>query len=58
MDGIPGTLAMQMAIKQQNVALSMMKNTAQMQQQIANVLMEGANGISAATRGTTVNISA
>ena len=50
---MPAAIAMQMAMTQQNVALSMIKQTAQMQQQIADVLMATVSG-----RGGNVNISA
>ena len=53
MDMMPAAIAMQMAMTQQNVALSMIKQTAQMQQQIADVLMATVSG-----RGGNVNISA
>ena len=53
MDLLPASIAMQMAMTQQNVALSMMKQTAQTQSKIADILMAAVSG-----RGGNVNISA
>jgi hypothetical protein len=53
MEMLPAQIAMQMAMTQQNVALSMVKKTAEMQQQIADMLLVAASG-----RGGNVNISA
>ena len=53
MDLMPAAIAMQMAMTQQNAALSMIKQTAQMQTQIADILMATVSG-----RGGSVNISA
>lgn len=55
---LPAAIAMQMAITQQRAALSMIKQTAQMQQQIADVVMQGAANAAASGRGGIVNISA
>lgn len=46
-------IAVQMAMTQQKVALSMMKQTAEMQQQIADILMAAVSG-----RGGVVDIAA
>lgn len=46
-------IAVQMAMTQQKVALSMIKQTADMQTQIADVLMASISG-----RGSVVNIAA
>lgn len=53
MDALPPMMAMQMAVTQQNAALSMMKQTAQMQQQIADMLLASASG-----RGGSVDFAA
>lgn len=58
MDLMPAALSAQMAITQQKVALSMMKKTAEAQQQVANILLEGAQAVSASSRGGIVNIAA
>ena len=50
---MPAAIAAQMAITQKNVALSMIKQSADMQSQIADMLMA-----SISSRGGTVNISA
>lgn len=55
---LPAAIAAQMAITQQRVALSMIKQTAQMQQQIADVVLEGAANAAASGRGQIVNIAA
>jgi hypothetical protein len=57
MEMLPAAIAMQMAMTQQNLALSMVKKTADMQQQIASVLMESLS-VSAPSRGGVVNIAA
>lgn len=53
MDAIPAQIAMQMAMVQQKVAFSMIKQSAEMQQQIADILMASVSG-----RGGNINISA
>lgn len=53
MDMLPATIAMQMAMTQQNVALSMIKKTAETQQQIADILMT-----TISSRGNSVNLFA
>ncbi len=53
MDLMPAAIAAQMAMVQQNVALSMLKQTAQTQAQIADILMASVSG-----RGNNVNIAA
>lgn len=58
MDMLPAAIAAQMAITQQNAALSMIKKTAQMQQQVVNMLAESALSVSASGRGGVVNIAA
>lgn len=50
---MPAAIAAQMAIVQKNVALSMIKQTADTQAQIADILMASVSG-----RGGNVNISA
>lgn len=54
MDILPAALSAKMAINQQNVAMSMLKKTAEMQQQAAQILLEGATN---STRGNNVNIT-
>lgn len=53
MEMMPATIAVQMAMTQQNAALSMIKQTAEMQQQVADLLMATVSG-----RGGTVNLTA
>lgn len=53
MEMLPAAIAMQMAMVQQNVSLSMLKQTAQTQQQIADVLMA-----TISSRGQNVNLFA
>jgi hypothetical protein len=53
MDLMPAAIAAQMAMAQQRVALSMIKQTAEMQTQIADILMA-----SVSSRGSVVNIAA
>ncbi len=55
---MPAAIAAQMAMTQQNVALSMIKKSAEMQQQIADVIMEGAQSVPSSSRGGIVNIAA
>lgn len=57
MEALPAQIAMQMAMTQQNVAMSMLKKTAEMQQQIADIVTEGALTAAASARGGKVNIS-
>ncbi len=53
MEAMPAAIAMQMVMVQQNTALSMIKQTAQVQQQVADVLMATISG-----RGQNVNLYA
>jgi len=53
MDMLPAAIGMQMAMVQQNVALSMLKQSAQAQAQIADILMASISG-----RGGNVDLSA
>lgn len=53
MDLMPAAIAAQMAIVQKNVAMSMIKQTADAQAKIADILMA-----SASSRGGNVNIAA
>lgn len=50
---LPAAIAMNMAMVQQNVALSMIKQTAQVQQQIGDMLMA-----TVSNRGANVNLYA
>ena len=58
MDMMPAAIAAQMAMTQQNVALSMIKKSAEMQKQIADVILEGSQAVSASSRGGIVDIAA
>lgn len=55
---LPAGIGAQMALNQQKVALSVIKSTANSQQAIADMVMEGARTAAAnASRGTRVNFS-
>lgn len=56
-DALPSDIAMKMAMTQQNVAMAMIKKSAEMQQQVADIIMEGALTAAASARGGNVNIS-
>lgn len=56
-DLLPASIGAQMAQTQQRVALSMLKQTAQMQQQIANMVQQGADEVSASARGQNVDLA-
>lgn len=58
MDLLPVGLEVQRALVQQNVALSNIKQTTQAQAQIATILSNAVESISASTRGTLLNTSA
>ena len=53
MEAIPAQIAMQMAITQKNAAMGMIKQSAQMQQQIVDML-----SVAASSRGGNLNITA
>ena len=55
---LPAGIGAQMALNQQKVALSVIKSTANAQQAIADMVMEGARTSAAnASRGTRVNFA-
>lgn len=58
MDMLPASLAAERAILQKNVALSMIKQTTQMQAQIATILTNAVESVSASNRGSVVDIAA
>ena len=58
MDLLPVGLEVQRALVQQNVALSNIKQTTQAQAQIATILSNAVESVSASTRGTLLNTSA
>lgn len=55
---LPAAIGMRMAINQQNVALSMIKKSAEAGQQIADMVLQGALNVAASTRGSHVDLSA
>lgn len=57
MTSIPAAIAAQQAVAQQNVAISVIKSSAQADEAVAGILQESADNIAAQTnRGTNVNI--
>ena len=52
------SIAAQMAMVQHNAALSMLKQSADMQQKMADILMESAVTVQASGRGALVNTTA
>ena len=52
MEALPAQIAMQMAMVQKNAVMGMLKQTAEMQQQIVDMLTVAASG-----RGGNVNLS-
>ncbi len=55
---MPAILGMQMAITQQKVATSMLKQSAQMQQAVVNMVAEASQNLASSGRGQIVNITA
>ena len=56
---VPATIAAEQGILRQNVALSVIKQSAEQQQQLVRILDEAARSAPVSgTRGTNVNISA
>lgn len=55
---LPPVIAAEQAIAQQNIALSVIKQSAQADGAIASVLEESAQALSAGVRGTSVDIKA
>ena len=60
MTGIPPTIAAELALARQNVALSVIKQSADQAQAIADLIAESAQTlkVAAASRGNSVNIRA
>lgn len=55
---VPPTMAAEMALARQNVALSMMKQSADMQKQVASILEQAILPASSSGRGGAVDVSA
>lgn len=55
---LPAGIAAQQAITQQNVALSVVKSSAQADQAIAEILTEATESVPTGGRGSIVNITA
>lgn len=59
MTGLPAMIAANMAMTQQAIAMEMIKQAADMQQQMVQMLQESVASVPVSTsRGTTVNIAA
>lgn len=58
MDLMPAALSAQMAITQQNAAMSMLKASAQADRAIANILAEAISNVPTGSRGGMVNFTA
>lgn len=58
MEGIPPQIAMEMALARQNVAVSVMKQAAQADRAIANILANAVANVPVSGRGGIVNTSA
>lgn len=58
MDLLPAGIEIQRALVQQNVALANVKQSAQAQAQIATILSNAVESISASTRGSLLNTTA
>ena len=55
---VPASIAAELAVLRQNVALSTIKQTAKADQQIANILQDALTNVAASSRGNNVNLSA
>lgn len=55
---IPPTMAAEMALARQNVAMSVMKNAADMQKQVAAILEQALSATPPSGRGGSVDVSA
>lgn len=55
---LPAAIGAQMAMNQNNVAMAMLKSSAQADRQIANILTEAIENVPTGSRGGNVNISA
>ncbi len=58
MDLMPAALSAQMAITQNNVAMAMLKSSAQADRAIANILEQAISNVPAGSRGSNVNFTA
>lgn len=58
MDMMPAAISAQMAMNQQNVAMAMLKSSAQADRAIANILMEAVQNVPTGSRGGAVNFTA
>jgi hypothetical protein len=58
MDALPAQLAMQMAVTRQNVAVSVIKQNAEADRAMANILAQAADNVPSSGRGGIVNITA
>jgi len=58
MDALPPQIAMQMAVTRQNVAVSIMKQAAETERAMANILAQAVSNVPTSGRGGIVNTSA
>ncbi len=58
MDLMPAALSAQMAITQNNVAMAMLKSSAQADRAIANILEQAISNVPTGSRGSNVNFTA
>jgi hypothetical protein len=58
MSELPAAIAAQMAITQNNVALSVVKSSAEADRAIANILQDAITNVPTGSRGGNVNFSA
>lgn len=58
MDMLPAAIAADRALAQKNVALAMIKQTAQTQAQIATILTDAVQSVASSSRGGIVDIAA
>lgn len=58
MEMLPAAISAQMAINQQNVAMAMLKSSAQADRAIANLLADAIQNVPTGSRGGSVNFTA
>lgn len=58
MEMLPAALSAQMAMTQNNVAMAMIKSSAQADRQIANILADAITNVPTGSRGGLVNMAA
>lgn len=58
MDMMPAAISAQMAMNQQNVAMAMLKSSAEADRAIANILQQAIANVPTGSRGGLVNFSA